>query len=221
MADNISLDQVRVNDRFNLKSLYELDATNIDDNYESPFSYIDCNYYEPEQFNEKTKDFQNSTSYFHLNCRSLSSNWGSFYDLLCELHDTKFSFDFIGISEVFKCDKDQRLALPGYHKIITRCCDEGTHGGVGLFIKQNINYKIREDLSIFIPHIFESIFIEVSSISTKNNIVGVIYRPNSQPKADINIFTKTLLDLMNLITNDNKSCIMIGDLNIDLMKYNV
>jgi len=72
MADNISLDQVRVNNRYNLKSLYELDATNIDDDYESPFSYIDCNYYEPEQFNEKTKEFQNSTSYFHLNCHSLN-----------------------------------------------------------------------------------------------------------------------------------------------------
>ena len=28
-------------------------------------------------------------------------------------------------------------------------------GGVGLFVKENINYKIREDLSVFILHIFE------------------------------------------------------------------
>ena len=220
MTDNISLDQVRVSNIFNLKSLYELDDTTIDDDYESPFSCIDCDYYEPKQFNEKTKELQNSTSYFHLNCRSLSKNWDSFHDLLCELHDAHFSFDFIGISEVFKCDRDQRLALPGYHNIITRCRDEGNHGGVGLFIKQDINFKIREDLSIFIPHIFESIFVEVSSISSKNNIVGVIYRPNSQPKADIDIFMKTLLDLMNLITNENKHCTMMGDFNIDLLKYN-
>ena len=48
--------QVRVNNRFNLSSLY------VDNDYEFPFSYIDCDYYEPEWFSEKTRDLHNLNS---------------------------------------------------------------------------------------------------------------------------------------------------------------
>ena len=40
-------------------------------------------------------------------------------------------------------------------------------GGVGIYVKNGIDYKIREDLSLFIPHIFESIFIEIISSSSR------------------------------------------------------
>ena len=36
-------------------------------------------------------------------------------------------------------------ALPGFHKLITRCREDGKKGGIGMFFKENINYKIRED----------------------------------------------------------------------------
>ena len=32
-------------------------------------------------------------------------------------------------------------------------------GGVGLFIKSDIQYTIRDDLSIFLPHVFEAVFV--------------------------------------------------------------
>jgi hypothetical protein len=223
MTNNISLGQVRVENRFNLKSLYEMsDEVNINDEHDSPFQQFgnDCDYCEPNNFRELPKFTLNSVSYFHLNCRSLSSNWESFYDLICDLHDENFSFDYIGVSEVFKCDKDLRLALPGFHKLITRSRNDDNHGGVGLFVKQNVQFKIREDLSIFIPHVFESIFIEVLSNTNKNTIVGVIYRPNTQPKADMDIFTSTLFDLMNIINVEKKKSTIMGDFNIDLLKYN-
>ena len=96
------------------------------------------------------RDSHSSESYFHLHCRSLSSNWENFYELLCDLHSENFSFDIIGISEVFECKRDLRLALLGFHKLITRFREDGKQGGVGMFIKENFNYKIWEDLSVFI-----------------------------------------------------------------------
>ena len=60
-----------------------------------------------------------------------------------------------------------RLSLPGYHELISRCRDDGPRGGVGLFIRDNINYKIREDISSFVPHTFESLFIEITNPGTK------------------------------------------------------
>ena len=83
----------------------------------SPFirdNLIKCDYYDPEQFNKLGNDFSNTISYFHLNCRSLSSNWESFKELLLQLHSDTFSFDFLGVSEAFNCDRDGRLSLPAW-----------------------------------------------------------------------------------------------------------
>ena len=61
-----------------------------------------------------------------------------------------------------------------------------------IFIKETIDYKIRNDLSVFIPHVYESLFVEITSNIGKNMIIGVIYRPNTFPRADVDIFTTTL-----------------------------
>jgi hypothetical protein len=81
-----------------------------------------------------------------------------------------------------------RLSLPGYHQLITRCRDDRARGGVGLFTMENINFKIREDISVFTPHIFLSLFIEIISLTGKNTDIGVEYRPNTEQRADIDIF---------------------------------
>ncbi len=101
------------------------------------------------------------------------------------MRSDSFKFDYIGVSEAYNCELDQQLSLPGYHEIITRSRTDGGRGGVTLFIKQSIQYKIREDLSIIDAHVFESLLIEVKSQNTKSLIIGVIYRPNTAPRANI------------------------------------
>jgi hypothetical protein len=166
-----------------------------------------------------TQDISNSSSFFHLNCRGLSANWESFKALLCDLQSESFMFDFIAISEIFKHSRDKRLKLPEYHNLLSSCRDDSPRGGVGIFIKDHINYKIRDDISVFIPHVFESIFLEISNRSTKNEIVGIIYRPNTEPHADMDIFESTLCEIMHIINKEEKQCIIIGDINIDLLKF--
>jgi hypothetical protein len=159
-------------------------------------------------------------SFFHLNCRGLSANWESFRNLICTLHGDSFSFDLIGISEIYRCSHDSRLSLPGYHKLISRCREDGPRGGVGLFIKETLNYIIREDISVFIPHIFESVFIEIVNKSERNVIVGVIYRPNTEPHANMDIFSSNMEDIMDTIQGEkNKQCMIMGDCNVDLLRF--
>ena len=145
-VNNISIDQIRTEDNFNLVSLY---GDNDDDNEinDSPFqnNQTICDYYEPSQFQNCTANLCDAINYFHINCRGLSSNWEIFCDLLCDLNNAKFAFDLIGLSEVYRCENDARLCLPGYHPLLTRCRDSGIMGGVGLFVKDNINYKIRDE----------------------------------------------------------------------------
>ena len=119
-------------------------------------------------------------------------------------HGDAFSLDLIGISEAFRCDLDSHLSLPGFHELITRCRDDGSRDGAGLFIKDDIHFNIRKDLSGFIPHVFESFFIEIDSKSEKSKIVGIIYRPNTPPRADVDIFSVTLYEIVDTIDRENK-----------------
>ena len=125
--DNISVDRIGTSDDFDLISLYEqhIDADVVQ------FGYSSCNYYEPNEFRKLSIDAKDPLSFLHLNCRGLSAN--SFYNLICDLHTPSFSFDVIGISEIYKCNGDTRLSLDGYYKLISRCRREGSRGGVGLF----------------------------------------------------------------------------------------
>ena len=84
-----------------------------------------------------------------------------------------------------------------------------------MFISTNIKYKVRQDLNLFSEDILESIFIE-TSINGKNTIIGTIYRP---PNNKYNEFEIELSRILQKIDKENKSCLYMGDLNIDLLKY--
>ena len=209
MMVNSTLDQIRTENNCNLKYLFD----DSNDYHDSPLQYNnDCSYLEPDQFPNHAENL-NRQSYFHFNCRGLSSNWESFRDLLCD----HFSFDVVGINEVFGCDNDKRIYLPGYQNIFTRSRDDGNRGAVALFIKDNIQFKIGEDIRVFIPQIFESSFIEIDTSKGDKAIVGVIYKPNTALRADL--FTSTIHDIINIINTEGKYGIILDDMNIDLLKY--
>ena len=79
----------------------------------------------------------------------------------------------------------------------------------------------RDDLSVFIPHVIESLFFEIHINERKTIIVGVVYRPNTQPRADINIFMQKIIEIESKIKEENKVSYLMGDFNIDLLKVNI
>ena len=111
--------------------------------------------------------------------------------------------------------------LNGYHQLEynTRPSSDDTHGGVGLFINENLNYIKRDDLSIFIPHVMETMFVEIQYKHSKPIIVGVIYRPNNLPRADLDLFISNLLEIQSKISNENKTSYLMGDYNINLLNF--
>ena len=58
-------------------------------------------------------------------------------------------------------------------------------------------------------------------METQNVIIGVIYRPNTAPRADLDLYSSTLYDIMGIINNGKQSCTIMGDMNIDLLKCTV
>ena len=73
-------------------------------------------------------------------------------------------------------------------------------------------------ISVFIPHVFESLFIEIVS-SSKSSIVGVIYRPNTAPKSDVDVFSSTLQKIMDIINNEHKHAVIMWDMTAALLKF--
>ena len=98
---------------------------------------------------------------------------------------------------------------------------DDAHGGVALFINENLNYIKRDDLSIFIPHVMETIFVEIQYKRSKPIIVGVIYRPNTLPRADLDLFISNLLEIQSKISNENKTSYLMGDYHTIIRRISV
>ncbi len=222
MEDSITLDHINTQTNYDLSELYNNEFSN-DDVIGSPYNIIDntCEYYEPNNVKELLAHENNSLSMFCLNTQGLRAHWDSFTNLIDSMNsDTSTnSFDIIGITELYSMSQNE-CSLNGYHPIEFRTRNDTTQsrGGVAIYIRENLQYSFREDLSIFIPHIFESIFIEVHK-NNKTIIIGTMYRPNTPPKADLDIFMHTMSDLVNILKQQEKDIYISGDVNIDLLRF--
>ena len=96
--------------------------------------------------------------------------------------------------------------------------DTPTHfGGVGFYIKNDINYVVRNDIIIDIPRC-ESLWIEIKDKFNKSSICGIIYR---HPEHNISRFQNEMTRILNKLNLENKPVYICGDINIDLGRYHV
>ncbi len=86
------------------------------------------------------------------------------------------------------------------------------------YVSNNLNYKLRTVLNIYREGIVESIFIEIVSTTSKNIIIGTIYRA---PSGHFEMFEKKLSEILTKIDETNKIIYLTGDFNIDLSKSDV
>ena len=228
-SDRISLDQVEHQDKFDFERLYDhpthqTNESDLMDDIQINPTHNKCKYFSidelKEHFGRDGYTLNKSYSVLALNCRSLTAHWDEFKHLISETSNNDFQFDIIGLSEIFKIQNN--FDLCGYHNFIykNRPDNDDNRGGVGLFIKNNYNYIIREDLSVFIPHVIETLFVEITNLNEKPCIFGIIYRPNTQPKASIDTFSDKLLEIIEQVNRTRKTLCLMGDFNIDLLKYN-
>jgi exonuclease III len=93
-----------------------------------------------------------------INIRSLIGNFYKFKSMLAQLHK---SFSVIGLVETWL--KDQTLELvniPGYNFVSNHRRDK-TGSGTGLYIQDNLEYKLCSDCIISDPDTIESLFVEI------------------------------------------------------------
>ena len=101
---------------------------------------------------------------------------------------------------------------------IEHCPKEGPNGGALIYVKNDIIYKVRNDLKIYQSEKLESVFIEIIKSNNRNIMVGCVYR---HPSMEVNEFNSLFLNTLseNLLSEKNKEIVLMGDFNIDLLKY--
>lgn len=104
------------------------------------------------------------------------------------------------------------ISILNYYFIYTYRHDR-CGGEVGFYIRNDTKFTIRNDLKI-VSNSFEPMFIKVMN-NHRPAIIGVIYLPpNTSPG--------TFIDLSNqidMILSTKNICFLLGDFNIDILKY--
>ena len=151
-------------------------------------------------------------SCIHMNIRSLPNKINKLEIFI----NDNITIDFFLLCETFLNNTNHDMYnLDGYkfigkHRQILKC------GGVGIFIKNGISFRVREDLSTFIKHEFESIFIEVSS-KNRHLVIGEIYRV---PGTDCITAIQRYNDIITRVQNEDKWVVIGTDQNINLLDVN-
>ena len=90
-------------------------------------------------------------------------------------------------------------------------------GGTGLYLQDNLEYKLRPDCNYSDPEVIESLFVELDIPRGKNIVVGVVYRP---PNQNLSAFLAVFNEILSNITRGGKTCYVAGDYNLDILHYN-
>ena len=104
---------------------------------------------------------------------------------------------------------DNMINLDGYD--VVRKDRSRNGGGVCIYLRSYINYKIRDDL---VPSELEAVCIEIIKPHSKPFLVTTVYRPPSASSDFFDLFEK----LIKAIDNENKEMYVLGDLNCDMLK---
>ena len=199
----------------NLSSLYN-DFNNLSHTVnENSENLINCKYFDIADINNLEIINNSSLSLFHLNIASLPKHIHCLEELLASM---KIDFDIIAISES-RINKNNvsahNIVLQNYS--FDHCPTESTAGGTALFINNNLSFSPRHDLTIYKPFQLESNFIEIVNPKRTNIIIGCIYR---HPNMDLSDFIENYLSiLLDKISKENKTVYLLGDFNVDLLKY--
>ena len=173
-------------------------------------SRVECNYVTTEQLCQNISKDEGDFVLFNLNIRSLNHNFDKLNSCLKGL---KHNFAIIGLTETQLKEKPYDcLNMPNYKLEYVNRIDRKS-GGVCLYIRNDIKYKLRTDLCRANSNL-ESCFIEIENDITRNILVGVIYRSHES----IESFNNDMDQILQILSKENKKSYLLGDYNIDLLK---
>ncbi len=99
----------------------------------------------------------------HINIHSLPSKFDQLKEMLCSLKDQGVIVHFILLCETFLTDANAGMYDISGYSFVCHNRKSLTRGGVAIYILNELNYKVRNDLCLNVEGEFESIAVEVES----------------------------------------------------------
>ena len=193
----------------------------VDNDNDNQNKIINCNYLDPNFINEviTENDTFSDLFVFHANVSSLNKNLGRVEDLFQKCEKMP---DVLGITETRLKDDPFLVQLTGYR--FESHHSQTDAGGVGIYIRDSLQYNIREDLAIDLEHCEEKwveIIVDTSKKqvkAAKSIVIGIIYRHKEN---NTKSFQEKLSRNIYNLNQANSSVLILGDININLLKYNL
>ena len=147
------------------------DITELENDGFNELLFLDCNYHDIASINNHASNNYNDLLLMHFNTRSLQKNIDKLTHYI--LHLKKLP-DIIAITET-KLKKGELQTNIGNGFNFIHSDSDSQAGGVGLYIKNSISYKIINELDLNSILLKIRIWIEVET-NKKSIAVGLVYR---------------------------------------------
>jgi len=180
--------------------------------------FLPSNYYDMNEFKAFLKK-ENGMHILSLNCCSLRAKFDDIHIFLQDVLSHNLQIDLLCLQETWlkPGENIDHLNIEGFN-FIGESRRISTHGGLGIYIRNSLEYK---KLNLGQPSdIFESQFIEIYSQGRSNEkiILGNIYRPPVNNNDNYNQFMNEFQQYLRILSNKHCPIIIAGDYNIDLLQ---
>ena len=161
----------------------------------------------------KTFISKKGINFCHQNIKGLYAKIDEVREILLSYNFDIFSLSETSISEDFH---NTFFDIRG-HSFIRRDRKSGQGGGVGLYIRDGIDFARRTDLE---NDETESLWVEIRLKNTKPFIFGTIYKPPDSSKHLSKNFNFFLSKTLQSIDNEKRESIIMGDMNVNYLIEN-
>ena len=129
------------------------------------------------------------------------------------LSDSKNSVHVFCFSETHtdKSINKPQLEIPGY-VLERKDRNNGSYGGVSMYLREDVSYRRREDLEI---SGIEILWVEIFEPKSKSLLICSTYRPPSTSRYIDKNFDEKFNNMLDFISSENLETIMCGDFNIN------
>ena len=147
----------------------------------------------------------------------MNSNFEKLHDLFLNCSS---SFNISCVTETWSTDKDfknnSNFHLPNFDFIPSTKRNWQKGGGILIYLKNDIKFKIIEDLSVSDGD-NECVTVEIENKNSKNLLITCYYRPPSGAVKGLNSYLENIFKKAN---TKNKLCFAVSDFNLNYLDYN-
>ena len=196
-----------IND-FDMKALISCNNSVKCDSTNIPYE----EYFSPTKLSKLTANLRDKDFYVvHFNVRSLAKNLNAIEEFLNDMTRLPHA---IAISETkLNSNSCSNITIPHYNFL--RKDSPTNAGGVGLYIKDTLKFRLRPDLSLKLSHC-EDLWVQIKC-KTTDIILAVIYR---HPNKEILSFQEKLCSRITTLESEKLNYVISGDININTLDKN-